>query len=778
MKKLLSEYPELLSEWHPTKNGDLCPEQFTFGSNKKVWWVCPKGHDYDVEIKSRTRKDKSRGCPYCSGQKIGEDNNLKHLFPKIAAEWHPTKNGDSRPEDFTSGSSHKKVWWLCPKGHSYDALIYSRTSNNSGCPYCSGKRVGKDNNLKCLFPKVASEWHPTKNGDSRPEDFTSGTKSKVWWLCPKGHSYDLMITSRTSKQLQGCPYCSGKRVGKDNNLKYLFSKVATEWHPTKNGELRPEEFTHGSQKLVWWLCPKGHSYDAIIKSRTRDNPTGCPFCSGHRVSNENNLKVLFPKVATEWHPTKNGDSRPEDFTSGSSKKVWWLCPKRHSYDTTIAHRTNNKPTGCPYCSNQSSSPELRILTELRFIFHDVKTRHKIDGVEIDVYVPKLNLAIEYDGFHFHQGKEQKDIEKNKFLELKIIKVIRVRRKPLTKISENDLIVENDDLSKSDLNRVFKKIYSFSDSDVKEKINEYFDSDHFLNETLFRKYLSYFPSPLPEKSLATNFPNLISEWDIDKNHPLTPHNFTSQSSKKVWWICPNGHSYDALIFSRTRDNPTGCPYCSGRRVSKENNLKYLFPKIASEWHPTKNGDFKPEEFTCGGHKKVWWLCPKGHEYDSVISSRTSKGKRGCPYCSGQRVGEDNNLKHLFPKVAAEWHPTKNGDSRPEDFTSGTKSKVWWLCPKGHSYDTNIASRTGKRQGGCPFCRGKRVGEDNNLKFLYPKIAAEWHPTKNGDSKPEGFFGRSHKKVWWLCHKGHDYDAVIASRTSKRPTGCPHCYRNSS
>ena len=56
MKKLLSEYPELLREWHPTKNGELKPEDFTHGSGEKVWWLCPKGHDYDAVIGSRTNK--------------------------------------------------------------------------------------------------------------------------------------------------------------------------------------------------------------------------------------------------------------------------------------------------------------------------------------------------------------------------------------------------------------------------------------------------------------------------------------------------------------------------------------------------------------------------------------------------------------------------------------------------------------------------------------------------------------------------------------------------
>ena len=207
MKKFLSEYPELIKEWHPTKNGELKPKEFTHGSHKKVCWLCPKGHSYDSVIKSRTRKDRPQGCPYCSGRRSSDGNNLLSLFPKIADEWHPTKNGELKPEDFTYGS-RKKVWWLCPTGHYYDSIISSRTKKKPyGCPYCSGQRVSEENNLLFLFPKIATEWHPTKNGDSKPEEFTSGSGKKVWWLCPKDHSYEAAINKRTGKEPTGCPDC-------------------------------------------------------------------------------------------------------------------------------------------------------------------------------------------------------------------------------------------------------------------------------------------------------------------------------------------------------------------------------------------------------------------------------------------------------------------------------------------------------------------------------------------------------------------------------------------
>ena len=138
MKKYLSEYHNLVKEFSSTRNGDLQPDDFTYGSGKKVWWVCSKGHEWDAIIGSRTTG--GQGCPYCSGKRPSKDNNLKVKYPKIAKEFHPSKNGDLKPDDFTYGSG-KKVWWVCSKGHEWDARIVSRTTGGQGCPYCLGKRV-------------------------------------------------------------------------------------------------------------------------------------------------------------------------------------------------------------------------------------------------------------------------------------------------------------------------------------------------------------------------------------------------------------------------------------------------------------------------------------------------------------------------------------------------------------------------------------------------------------------------------------------------------------
>jgi len=488
-------------------------------------------------------------------------------YPHLVKEWHPTLNGGLTPNDLTHGSK-KKVWWLCSKGHSFESMPNSRTARKTGCPYCSGQKVSESNNLLVLFPEIAKEWHPTLNGELAPEQFTAGSsRKKVWWLCPKGHSYDSVIGNRTKKKKPtGCPYCSGNKVSEENNLEAVFPEIAKEWHPTKNGELTPKEVTYGTRKKIWWLCTKGHTYDSAINHRTskKKYPVGCPYCSGRRVGEDNNLLYLFPEIAKEWHPTMNGKLTPKDVTSKSDKKVWWLCPKGHSHESVVKNRTLNKSM-CPDCSNQSSEPEIRILSELKWFFDEVNSRYKVDGVEIDIYIPKINLGIEYDGKYWHKDNEDSDLEKNKFLLSQDINLIRVREHPLESLTENDIVVRiNRSLEKTDLDKILKKIYPFVDNSTKEKINTYLRKSSFVNDELFKKYRSYFPSPFPEKSILKTHPELSEEWDYDKNYSLRPENFSYGSGNDLWWLCPKGHSYERSLNTRT-SHGIGCPYCSGRKT---------------------------------------------------------------------------------------------------------------------------------------------------------------------------------------------------------------------
>src|SRR5712692_4946039 len=128
---------------------------------------------------------------------------------------------------------------------------------------------------------------------------------------------------------------------------------------------------------------------------------------------------------------------------------------------------------------------------------------------------------------------------------------------------------------------------------------------------------------------------------------------------------------------------------------------------------------------------------------------------------------------FPEVAAEWHPSKNGDLTPSDVTRGSGRKVWWRCSvdSSHEWESTIANRI--NGNGCPICAGKKVSPSTSLRAQHPKLAAEWHPTKNGSLTPDAVRPGSNKKVWWQCSvdPSHEWEAVIVSRVSG--VGCPRC-----
>ena len=188
-KKTLFDHNKILvDEWHPTKNGELTPKDVTPNSGKKVWWRCEKGHEWQATVNDRSR---NRGCPFCAGRKVCKDNSLLFLKPLLAAEWHPVKNKPLKPSEVTV-NSNKKVWWLCEKNHEWLEKISERSKGNN-CPYCSGRRVCIDNSLEFVNPKLAKEWHPSKNGLLKPSDVTTKSGKTVWWKCEKGHEWKAKI---------------------------------------------------------------------------------------------------------------------------------------------------------------------------------------------------------------------------------------------------------------------------------------------------------------------------------------------------------------------------------------------------------------------------------------------------------------------------------------------------------------------------------------------------------------------------------------------------------
>ena len=272
---------------------------------------------------------------------------------ELLAQWHPARNLPLTPQAVARGSS-RRVWWQCPKGHAWQADVFSRVSRGAGCPYCAGRRpAAGESDLAARYPALAAQWHPEKNGDLTPQQVTPGSHRKVWWRCERGHEWRAMVKSRAAGT--GCPVCAGRAVCPgENDLAARYPALAAQWHPEKNGDLTPQQVTPGSHRMVWWQCQRGHAWRASVLSRAAG--AGCPVCAGRAVCpGENDLATRYPALAAQWHPTKNGALTPAQVSPCSNRRVWWVCQRGHAYPAVVAARTR-AGSGCPYCAGRKVLP--------------------------------------------------------------------------------------------------------------------------------------------------------------------------------------------------------------------------------------------------------------------------------------------------------------------------------------------------------------------------------------------------------------------------------------
>ncbi len=189
-------------------------------------------------------------------------------------------------------------------------------------------------------------------------------------------------------------------------------------------------------------------------------------------------------------------------------------------------------------------------------------------------------------------------------------------------------------------------------------------------------------------------------------------------------------------------------------TKKLSFATTHPDLALEadgWDPTT--------VTAGSHKMVGWKCGLGHEWEAEVQKRTSGS--GCPVCAGRNVlAGFNDLATVNPEIAAQadgWDPTT--------VTSWARKKVGWKCGLGHQWEAAVSSRS--RGSGCPVCSGQAVlAGFNDLATINPEIASQadgWDPS--------AITAGSGKMVGWKCGLGHQWEAVVAKRTSV--DFCPVC-----
>jgi len=231
------------------------------------------------------------------------------------------------------------------------------------------KYICAHNNFSVTHPELAKQWDYEKNKHP-PSYYTYGSTVKVHWICPVNpcgcHNYCSTINGRTSND-RGCKFCNSGSICIHNNLTVTHEKLCKEWDYERN-EKGPENYTYGVDVKVFWICPINpfgcHNYEAMISSRTKENPTGCRFCNSGAACPHNNLTTTHCEIAKQWDYERN-EKGPENYTYGNHFKARWICPINpcgcHRYEAAINLRTTQN-TGCKYCNKGSACPHNNLTT--------------------------------------------------------------------------------------------------------------------------------------------------------------------------------------------------------------------------------------------------------------------------------------------------------------------------------------------------------------------------------------------------------------------------------
>lgn len=440
--------------------------------------------------------------------------------------------------------------------------------------------------------KIMSKWDYDENNKNGidPNVIPQGSHTKAYFKCPDcGHKWFGEV--RYADRYNGCEKCM-KKARSISNIKTklknglpLFKtnpELKNEWDFELNEKdgISPDLVMAGTNKEAHWVCPKGHRYTSYIMNRAK-NHTGCTYCSGQAILiGFNDLATTRPDLIKEWDYEKNNTLglTPQNVMRGSHEKAYWICPLGHEYTKEIKLRDAGQ--GCTICAkeSQTSFPEQAICYYLSKCFREVKNRY--GKPEIDIYIPELQFGIEYDGLYAHKKKSMQEHKKDVLLQEKGIFLLRVKEVK-NKISNTGNIL----YCKADNNyKYLESVLADIIKIINRKYNLHIDIELDIDKDRIKIEEQYINS-LKENSIKVKKPELLKEWDYDKNGKIKPEFVSYGSSKKYWWKCEHGHSY--LHNVKSKKLGVGCQECTriniydlhtGERIDSIIGIKNICNKL--------------------------------------------------------------------------------------------------------------------------------------------------------------------------------------------------------
>ena len=635
---------------------------------------------------------------------------------------------------------------------------------------------------------LLDEWDYDKNGSLgiTPKTVGKGSEKWVFWKCENGHFFDARVCDRTQLNRKSiCKVCSGKMLVKGvNDFATLRPDLLKEWDFSRN-KINPYDVGISSHEKVWWLCEKGHSYSAQIYHRTsKTKPTGCSVCSGRRIlEGYNDLATLRPDLLKEWDYEENNKLGifPNKITVSNDKLVYWKCSKGHSYPMQVYNKTFGKQS-CSVCSNR------RVLEG----YNDLKSQYPELMKEWDYEKNnKLGIFPEKITFVNHSKVWWKCSKGHSWPAFVNVRTLQKTGCPKcsnqSSLGEVSLFL----VLKNQYEDVFHRVKLFNleyDIYVKD-INLVIEYDGWVwhKDKLEKDLIKQ--KKAEDKGLK--FCRIIvyqdkNIEDIKKNKNLLQGcllvNESSLDRKNVYYLCCKiiKTLYKSKFISQSIKVDENIEALSRNyldNVEYKNSLEYKFPKIAKEWHPTKNGELKPTNVSFGSGYEAWWVCPNGHPpYQAAVTYRTRDRQSGCPICANKKILSGyNDFATKYPDLAKWWDSEKN-KIKPNEIAVSSQEEIYFKCPKGHPFHKKLADFM--RWKTCPVCTNSIVIKGiNDITTTHPEYLKYWDYERNAELGyfPENYFSGSVQSVYWKCENGysnHNYSQKISDKI-KRGAGCPIC-----
>lgn len=392
----------------------------SIGSNKKYWFKCENApHSYEAEP---YRIKDGRRCSYCAGKKILTGfNDLLTTAPNLETWWDFEKNTINIQE--VSKGSHKVVWWVCQEGHSFQKDV-NEMNRNTVCGYCAGKVILSGyNDLATLRPDFLEFIDHKKNSHVDFTVISPWTDVVLVGKCALGHEW----TTSPDRLSSGyrCPYCSGRKLLQGyNDLAARHPELVPYW--SDKNDVLPHEISYMNGRKVWWKCDLGHEWQAVVND-IAGKKSWCSICGNHTILiGFNDLLTYAPDIMKYW--SDRNEKSPQEYAKGTSKTAHFLCIETgEEYTKRVFDFMRIYPQcPCPSCLGDfgRSTGEKSVHNFVKSLGYKTiaNDRTIIRPLELDIVIPELNIAIEFNGMYWHseeviqqsRGMSSYDFHKNKF----------------------------------------------------------------------------------------------------------------------------------------------------------------------------------------------------------------------------------------------------------------------------------------------------------------------------------------------------------------------------